>query len=89
MADGEEARELSVKIPALRVEIRTRDLQCQECVLLSLDVRWLWLMHWKDIVQSQLVVEQQMQNQRILFSKMKMDYLTALLQRRIKWAPGN
>jgi len=29
MADGEEARELSVKIPALRVEILTRDLQCQ------------------------------------------------------------
>jgi hypothetical protein len=29
MADGEEARELSVKIPALRVEIPTRDLQCQ------------------------------------------------------------
>ena len=26
-------------------------------------------MYWKDIVRSQLVVEQQMQNQRILFSK--------------------
>jgi len=29
MADGEEGRELSVKIPALRVEILTRDPQCQ------------------------------------------------------------
>jgi hypothetical protein len=64
MADGEEVRELRVRIPALRVEILTGDLQCQARVSdtqLRSSVAVAYTL--------ECVVEQQMQNQRILFSK--------------------